>query len=35
VSEGQYNRLSVQVKINTDIDIWFRRFFAEIARILG
>jgi len=33
--EGKCDRLSMQVKINTEIDIWLRRLFAEIAHILG
>jgi hypothetical protein len=35
VLEGVRSRLSMQVRINTDIDIWLRRLFAEIAHILG
>ena len=34
VSEGKQNRLSMQVKINTEFDIWFRRLTTRIARIL-
>jgi hypothetical protein len=35
VLEGNRNRLSMQAKLNTENDIWFRRLFAEITRILG
>jgi hypothetical protein len=33
--EGKCDRLSMQVKINTDAGIWLRRLFTEIAHILG
>ena len=38
---GMHNRLSKQVKFDIDVvselrsDIWFRRLWAEITRILG
>jgi hypothetical protein len=33
--EGKCNRLSMQVRTNTEFDIWLKRLFAEIAHILG
>tara|TARA_B110000196_G_scaffold293869_1_gene282516 strand:- start:300 stop:458 length:159 start_codon:yes stop_codon:yes gene_type:complete len=33
--EGKCNRLSMQVNIDINIDIWLKQLVAEIAHILG
>jgi hypothetical protein len=33
--EGKWDRLSMQVNVDTSIDIWLRWIVSEIAHILG